>query len=183
VGEDYLASTRPDTGNKPRFIDKLPHNFLYVGAIANALPNARIICLRRDPMDTCLSNFRQLFALASPYHDYSYDLLNTGRYYILFDRLMAHWKQAFPGRVLEVDYETLVDAQEASSRRLLEFCDLTWDDACLHFESNLAPAATASAAQVRAPIYRSALNRWRQYEAHLADLRDLLDKAGIALDP
>ena len=183
LGEDYLASTRPDTGRKPRFIDKLPHNFLYAGAIANALPNAKIICLRRDPMDTCLSNFRQLFALASPYHDYSYDLLDTGRYYILFDRLMAHWKQAFPGRILEVDYETLVDTQEASSRQLLEFCGLPWDDACLHFESNQAPATTASATQVREPIYRSALGRWKQYEAQLAELKALLTAAGIALSP
>jgi len=182
LGEIYLASTRPDTAGKPRFIDKLPHNFLYVGAIANALPNAKIICLRRDPMDTCLSNFRQLFTLASPYHEYSFDLLNTGRYYILFDRLMAHWKQAFPGRILEVDYETLVDAQETSSRQLLEFCGLPWNDACLNFESNQAPASTASAAQVREPIYRNALKRWKHYEAQLGDLRELLDKAGIALD-
>jgi len=183
LGADYLASTRPDTGHKPRFIDKLPHNFLYVGAIANALPNARIICLRRDPMDTCLSNLRQLFAPTSPYHDYSYDLLDIGRYYILFDRLMAHWKQAFPGRILEVDYETLVDSQEASSRQLLEFCGLPWNDACLHFESNQAPAATASAVQVREPIYRDAIKRWKQYEVQLADLQELLSTAGIALDP
>ena len=183
LGESYLASTRPDTGRKPRFVDKLPHNFLYVGAIANALPNAKIICLRRDPMDTCLSNFRQLFALSSPYHAYSFDLLNTGRYYILFDRLMAHWKQTFPGRILEVDYETLVDTQEASSHQLLEFCGLPWNDACLKFESNQAPATTASAAQVREPIYRNAVKRWKQYEAQLNDLRELLHKAGIAFDP
>src|SRR6185437_12344477 len=88
LGEDYLNSTRPDTGLTPRFIDKLPHNFLHVGAIANALPNAKIICLRRNPMDTCLGNFRQLFNLASPYHGYANDLLDIGRYYILFDRLM-----------------------------------------------------------------------------------------------
>ncbi|HEY8682646.1 MAG TPA: sulfotransferase, partial [Rhodanobacter sp.] len=183
LGADYLSSTRPDTGFKPRFIDKLPHNFLYVGAIANALPNARIICLRRDPMDTCLSNFRQLFSHGSPYHDYSYDLLDIGRYYILFDRLMAHWKRTFPGRILEVDYETLVDTQEASSRQLIEFCGLPWNDACLHFESNAAPATTASAVQVREPIYRSALKRWKQYEVQLAGLQKLLGAAGIAPAP
>ncbi|OOG65442.1 sulfotransferase [Rhodanobacter sp. B04] len=183
LGEAYLASTRPDTSHKPRFIDKLPHNFLYLGAIANALPNARIICLRRDPMDTCLSNFRQLFAVTSPNHDYSYDLLDTGRYYILFDRLMAHWKQLFPGRILEVDYETLVDSQEAGSRQLLAFCDLPWNDACLHFEDNQAPATTASAVQVREPIYRRAVQRWKQYETQLTGLRELLESAGIALKP
>jgi len=131
-------------------------------------------------MDTCLSNFRQLFAPASPYHDYSYDLLDTGRYYILFDRLMAHWKREFPGRILEVDYETLVDAQEASSRQLLEFCGLPWNDACLNFESNQAPVSTASAIQVREPIYRSAIKRWKHYEAQLVDLQQLLSNAGIA---
>lgn len=183
LGSDYLASTRPDTGRKPRFVDKQPHNFLHVGAIANALPNARIICLRRDPMDTCLSNFRQVFTPTSPYHGYSYDLLDTGRYYILFDRLMAHWKQAFPGRILEVDYEAVVESQEASSRQLLEYCRLPWDDACLHFESNQAPAATASAVQVRSPVYRTSLRRWKQYEAQLAGLRELLSEAGIALSP
>ncbi|WP_449426726.1 sulfotransferase [Rhodanobacter umsongensis] len=183
LGANYLASTRPNTGHKPRFIDKLPHNFLYAGAIANALPNARIICLRRDPMDTCLSNLRQLFAPASPYHDYSYDLLDIGRYYILFDHLMAHWKQTFPGRILEVNYETLVDAQESGSRQLLKFCGLSWNDACLHFENNKAPASTASAVQVREPIYRSAVRRWKQYEPQLTGLRDLLEGAGIALEP
>jgi tetratricopeptide (TPR) repeat protein len=179
LGADYLASTRPETAVKPRFIDKLPHNFLYVGAIANALPNARIICLRRDPMDTCLSNFRQLFAPDSPYHDYSYDLLDIGRYYILFDRLMAHWKQAFPGRILEIDYEKIVDAQEDCSRGLLDFCGLTWNDACMHFEENAAPVTSASALQVREPIYRNALRRWKKYEAKLDDLQKLLTEAGL----
>jgi Tfp pilus assembly protein PilF len=183
LGEDYLTSTRPDTGHTARFIDKLPHNFLYLGAIANALPNAKIICLRRDPMDTCLSNFRQLFGPASTNHDYSYDLLDTGRYYVLFDRLMAHWKQTFPGRILEVDYEQLVESQEARSREILQFCGLAWDDACLHFEDNQAPATTASAVQVREPIYRGAIQRWKQYETQLNGLRDLLTDAGIALKP
>src|SRR6202042_412562 len=106
------------------FIDKLPHNFLFVGFIANALPNAKIICLRRDPVDTCLSNFRQLLSHTAQYYGYSFDLLDTGRYYALFDRLMAHWKRVFPGRILEVDYEALVDSQEVQSRRLLDFCGL-----------------------------------------------------------
>jgi len=181
LGEDYLSSTRPDTGSKPRFIDKLPHNFLYLGAIANALPNAKIICLRRDPVDTCLSNFRQLFGQTSPFHDYSYDLLDTGRYYVLFDRLMTHWKEQFPERILEVDYETLVESQEASTWQLLQFCNLTWNDACLNFETNEAPATTASAVQVRAPMYRTAMQRWKYYEKEMADLQKLLTASGIEL--
>ena len=181
LGDTYLASTRPATGNSPHFIDKLPHNFLYAGFIASALPNAKIVCLRRDPMDTCLSNFRQLFAPDSPYFDYSFDLLDTGRYFVLFDRLMAHWQEMFPGRILEVDYETLVESQEASSRRLLEFCGLAWNDACMSFENNPSPVATASAVQVRAPIYKSALNRWKKYGPALDPLRGLLIESGITI--
>jgi Flp pilus assembly protein TadD len=181
LGEAYLSSTRPATGHKPHFIDKLPHNFLYAGFIANALPNAKIVCLRRNPMDTCLSNFRQLFAPKSPYFDYSFDLLDTGRYYLLFNRLMAHWQRVFPRRILEMDYETLIDTQEACSRQLLEFCGLAWDDTCMHFENNPTPVATASAVQVRAPIYRSALKRWKKYEQQLGELRRLLSDGGVEI--
>lgn len=182
LGEHYISSTRPLAGHTPHFIDKLPHNFLYAGFIAQALPEAKLICLRRHPMDTCLSNFRQLFAQTSPYYDYSFDLLDTGRYYLLFNRLMAHWQRMFPGRILEIDYETIVDAQEDSSRRLLDFCGLKWDDACLRFEDNQAPVSTASAVQVRSPIYRSALKRWKRYEPQLVELKALLVDAGIAID-
>lgn len=179
LGEKYLASTRPMTECKPRFIDKLPHNFLYLGHIARALPNAKIICLRRNPMDTCLSNFRQLFARNSEFHNYSLDLLDTGRYYLLFDRLMAHWKRVLPGRILEVQYETLVQTQEASTRQLLEHCDLPWHDDCLRFEQNGAPVATASAVQVRSPIYRTSIKYWKKYEVQLTDLHKLLIEAGV----
>ena len=182
LGEIYLSSTRPSTGQKPRFIDKLPHNFLYAGFIAKALPNAKIICLRRDPLDTCLSNFRQLLSADSAYFGYSFDLLDTGRYYVLFDRLMAHWQRTFPGRILEIQYETLVDTQESTSRRLLEFCGLPWNDACMRFEENQGAVATASAVQVRAPIYRNALKRWKNYEPQLGELQALLRDAGIPLE-
>ncbi|HTD29549.1 MAG TPA: sulfotransferase, partial [Xanthomonadaceae bacterium] len=164
---------------KPRFIDKLPHNFLYLGFITNALPNAKIICLRRNPLDTCLSNFREVFTPGSEFHNYSLDLLDTGRYYVLFDRLMAHWKRVFPGRILELQYETLVDTQEASTRQLLMHCELPWNNACLRFDRNEAPATTASSVQVRAPIHRDAIGRWKKYEAQLTALRDLLTGAGI----
>jgi tetratricopeptide (TPR) repeat protein len=183
LGEIYLSSTRPATGQRPRFIDKLPHNFLYAGFIARAMPHAKIVCLRRDPMDTCLSNFRQLFAMNSPFFDYSFDLLDTGRYYVLFDRLMAFWQRVLPGRILEIDYETLVDSQESISRQLLEFCDLPWNDACLRFEENPSPVATASSVQVREPLYRSAMKRWKKYGSKLDELRDLLALSDIDLKP
>src|SRR4030095_15969990 len=109
LGEAYLQSTRPRTGHTAHFIDKMPLNFFYAGLIHRALPNARIICLRRNPLDTCLSNFRQLFATRFSYYNYAYDLLDTGRYYIEFDRLIAHWRRALPPDCfIEVQYETLV---------------------------------------------------------------------------
>ena len=179
LGENYLLSTRPATGKTPRFVDKLPHNFLYAGYIANALPNARIICIRRHPIETCLSNFRQTFSPESPYYDYSYNLLDTGRYYVLFDRLMAHWKATFPDRIAEIRYESLVEAQEATTRTVLEHCGLSWNPACLRFQENLSPVATASAAQVREPMYRSALCRRKHYQSELAELESLLISEGI----
>lgn len=182
VGRTYIESTRPLTGKSPRFTDKLPHNFLYAGYIANALPQARLVLVRRNPMDTCLGNFRQLFAPGSPNYDYSYDLLDTGRYYLKFDRLMAFWRESLPGRILEVRYEDVVEAQEATTRRLLDFCGLPWNDACLQFERNQAPVATASAVQVREPIHRRRLRRWKQFEPQLGELRALLEAGGIDVD-
>jgi tetratricopeptide (TPR) repeat protein len=181
LGAHYLDSTRPMTAMKPRFTDKRPHNFLHLGFIARALPRARIICLQRDPMDTCLSNFREAFNPASPSHRYAFDLLDIGRYYLQFRRLMAHWKRVLPGRLLEIDYETVVAGQEASSRKLLAHCDLPWNDSCLRFEENAAPTATASSLQVRSPIYRTSMQRWRKYEKELEPLRRLLEEAGVAI--
>lgn len=181
LGRDYLASTRPVTAVKPKFIDKLPQNFFYAGYIANALPTATMICVRRDPMDTCLGNFRQMFAQMSPYYDYSLDILDIGRYYILFDRLMAHWERLLPGRILTVRYETLVCEQDACTRQLVDACGLAWNDACLRFDRNPAPVATASALQVRHPMSRDSVKRWKRYESQLEPLRRLLEGAGIAI--
>lgn len=178
LGDGYVASTRPGTGHTAHFVDKLPHNFLYAGFIAHALPRAKIICLRREATDTCLGNFRQLFAQTSPYYDYSFDLLDTGRYYLLFDRLMAHWQRVLPGRILEVGYEELVESQESVTARVLEFCNLPWEKACLHFERNRAPVATASAVQVREGINRKSIQRWKHYGDQMSELRALLARGG-----
>lgn len=182
LGRAYVASTRPGTGGTPHFVDKLPHNFLYAGFIARALPNAPIICLRRDPVDTCLSNFRQLFAPGNPYYGYSYDLLDTGRYYQRFDRLVRHWQQLLPGRILEVDYEMLIADQEGQTRRLLAFCGLPWDDACLRFEDNAAPVATASVVQVREGLHRRSSGRWKHYSSELEGLRSMLREGGLSVE-
>ncbi len=182
LGRAYVESTRPGTGHTPHFVDKLPQNFLFAGFIALALGHAKLICMRRNPMDTCLSNFRQLFALESPVFDYSYDLLDIGRYYLQFDRLMRYWQQKFPGRIVELQYEQLVGAQEDSTRALLDSCGLPWDPACLAFESNAAPVATASAAQVRSRMNRDSMHRWKRYGPQLGELRKLLEDGGIRID-
>ncbi len=174
LGHRYLDLSRSAAGSTPRFVDKLPHNFLYIGHIARALPNAKIICLRRDPMDTCLGNFRQLFELATPNYDYSFDLLDIGRYYQMFDGLMAHWQSRLPGRIHELRYEDLVHDQEAATRDLLAFCDLPWDAACLAFDRNDAPVATASVAQVREPLTSRYIGRWRRYGADVDALAAML---------
>jgi tetratricopeptide (TPR) repeat protein len=180
LGEAYVESTRPRTGHAPRFIDKMPLNFFYAGLIQRALPNAKIICLRRHPLDACLSNYRQLFATQFSYYDYSYDLLDTGRYYVEFDALARHWRAAMAATsYTEVRYEEVVEHTEREARRLVAFCGLDWDPACLQFERNTAPVATASAVQVRQPIYRTAMERWRKYEKEIEPLRRLLADAGV----
>jgi tetratricopeptide (TPR) repeat protein len=180
VGAAYVDSTRPRTGHTPRFIDKMPLNFLYAALIHRALPNAKIICLRRNALDACLSNYRQLFSTAFAYYDYAFDLLETGRYYVRFDALARLWRDVIPeSSYTEVRYEDVVEHTEREARRLLAFCGLSWDPKCLEFASNATPVATASSVQVRQPIYRTAVERWRHYEAEVEPLRRLLSDAGV----
>jgi tetratricopeptide (TPR) repeat protein len=179
LGEAYIASTRPRTGHRRHFIDKMPLNFFYAALIHRALPHSKIICLRRNALDSCLSNYRQLLTTAFSYYDYAYDLLDTGRFYLLFDDLARHWRATITTNYTEVRYEDVVEHTEREARRLVEFCDLPWDPACLEFERNSAPVATPSAVQVRQPIYRTAVERWRKYETELAPLHALLNDAGV----
>jgi tetratricopeptide (TPR) repeat protein len=179
LGSAYLESTRPRTGHTPRFIDKLPLNFLYLGLIRAALPNAKLICLRRDPMDTCLSNYRQLFATNFKHYHYNLDLLDCGRYYIEFDRLMRHWREVMPGAVFELRYEALVENPQDTARALLAHCGLPWEEQCLNFHQQPGSVATASAVQVRQPIYASSVDRWRSYGEALQPLYELLRSAGL----
>jgi hypothetical protein len=181
LGQLYMDNAAPYRKSARRFVDKLPLNFLYVGYIARALPDAKIVCLRRHPLDTVWSNYRHLFATNFSYYSYSYDLLDTAAYYVMFDRLMRFWQERFPGRVLEVQYEMLVEDQEAQTRRLLAHCDLPWDERCLNFHHNDAAVATPSATQVRQPMYRSALGRWRHYERYLEPARRYFVEHGIEI--
>ena len=178
----YTELTRRFAGDAACLVDKLPVNFLYTGLLLRSFPDAHIICLRRNALDTCLSNFRQLFALDNPFYGYAFDLLDTGRYYLLFNQLMAHWQRQFPGRILEVHYEAIVNDQEGQSRALIERCGLPWEVSCLTFERNSAPVATASSAQVREPLYSSSVARWQRYDRHLGPLKTLLRAGGIAPD-
>lgn len=182
LGAAYVESTRPVTGEKPRFIDKAPINYLLAGLIHRALPNARIICLMRDPMDACLSLYKQMFASEHPYYDFAYRLENVARAYALFRRVAEHWRRSLPpDRYLEVSYEDIVDDLDGEARRMIAFCGLPWDDRCLSFHKNASAIATPSAAQVRQPIYRSALGRWRAYGALMAPAREALAREGIGV--
>jgi len=182
IGRDYLvraAHHRRDPSR--RFVDKFPGNFFYAGFAARALPNAAIVCLRRHPMDTVLANFRNLFAIGSRYYDYSYDLIDIAAYYARFDRLIAFWREVLPGRILELSYEAVVEDQEGETRRLLTHCGLEWSDRCLDFHAHAGAVSTPSAAQVRRPIYRDSIARWRAHEAALAPVQAFFEAQGIAI--
>ncbi|CAN5399006.1 hypothetical protein BH10PSE2_BH10PSE2_13370 [soil metagenome] len=186
LGRRYLATLarQPQGGNGDgRLIDKMPLNVFYAGLIHEAMPNARILCLRRHPVDSALANYRQLFATDFPYYDYALDMADAGRYYALFDDLAAHWRETLPAdRYTEVHYEAVVADLESEARRLIAFVGLDWDPACLEFHDNAAPVATASSVQVRSPIYSSSVGRWRRYGEAIRPLLDVLDQAGIAYD-
>lgn len=178
LGLDYSA--RLAAHAEGRVVDKTPANFLYLGLIARALPHARIVYMRRQPMDVCYAMYKTLFRMAYPY---SYDLGDLARYWLAFDALMRHWQDSLPaGRMLTVDYEQLVAAPEPTIRGLLDHVGMPWQDACLSFERNPLPSLTASAAQVRRPIYHSSVGLWRRYATGLAPLANLLQQAGVAID-
>ncbi|MCJ2179696.1 tetratricopeptide repeat-containing sulfotransferase family protein [Novosphingobium album (ex Hu et al. 2023)] len=183
IGDAYMARAdhqRPK--GTPRFVDKLPANFLYIGHIVRSLPHARIVCLRRNPMDTVWSNYKNLFASQSAYYAYSYDLMDTARYYQRFDGLMALWERLCPGRVLQLGYEALVHDQETETRRLLDHCGLFWDPACLAFHENRAAVATPSAAQVRRKLNSEGIGRWKTHEDGMAGVRAFFEAEGIPVD-
>jgi len=171
LGRSYIEQTRQYRGSRLHFIDKNPNNFASIGLLSLALPNAKFINTRRHPLDTCLSCYKQLFAKGQPF---TYDLLEIGEYYLQYDRLMAHWHAVLPGRVLDVQYEDVVADQEGQTRRLLEFCGLPWEDACLRYYATQRAIRTASSEQVRRPIYTDSIGVWRHYVHELAPLIEVL---------
>jgi tetratricopeptide (TPR) repeat protein len=171
LGESYLERTRRHRQGLPFFTDKNPNNFPSVGLIHLMLPNAKIIDARRHPLDSCFGSFKQHFAHGQTF---SYDLVEIGEYFLEYRRMLRHWQDVLPGKVLEVRYEDMVSDQEAQTRRLLAHCGLPWEEACLRFYDTERPVRTASSEQVRQPIYSSSVNHWRHFRAELAPLIEIL---------
>ncbi|MDX1381633.1 MAG: sulfotransferase, partial [Xanthomonadales bacterium] len=179
LGRRYLEATRGYGLDAPSLLDKTPLNFLYLGLIRLALPSASVVHLRRHPLDSVFAMYKTLFRMGYPF---SYDLDDLAQYYLAYRRLMAHWREVCPGALHDLDYEALVTDPEPNARALLAHCGLDWNDRCLAFHRNPAPAATASAAQVRQPIYTSSVGRWKVHAERLAPVAEKLHAAGIDVD-
>nr|MEA2797105.1 hypothetical protein [Phenylobacterium sp.] len=180
IGARYLTEVTGLRAGKERVVNKLLGNFVCLGLIHLALPQARIVHARRNAIDTCLSRFSKIFV---PGQAYSYDLGELGRYHRAYERLMAHWREVLPpGTMIDVDYEAVVADLDAEARRMVAFCGLEWDDACLAFHRTQRPVITPSKSQVRQPIYSTAVGRWRPYEEMLRPLLEALG-AGSAAGP
>ena len=176
VGRRYLAAVRDLAGGQRYTIDKLPFNFRYCGLIHQALPKAAIVHLARDPMDTCYAVFKTLFINA--YH-FSYKLEEIAEYYIAYRETMDHWHAVMPGVILDLRYEDLVSDPQGQSRRLLQHCGLPWEDQVLDFHRSPKASTTASAMQVRKPIYQSSVQKWRNFTRELQPVLQRLAEAGL----
>ena len=175
LGQDYLNFAQIHrTEGKPVFIDKMPNNFPTIGLLHLILPNAKIIDARRYPLDSCLSCYRQLFARGQTF---TYDLTDIGEYFLQYQRMMDHWHEVLPGRCLTVQYEEVVTDFENQVRRLLDYCELPFEESCINFHETERPVRTASSEQVRQPVYTKSVNFWRNHEANLGELIEVLEPA------
>lgn len=176
LGQLFMDTTQSVRGDKPRFVDKLPLNYLYAPLIAAALPNAKIIHVTRDPMDSCFSSFKQLFAEAY-YH--SYEQGEMARHHVRYRKLMAHYKEVLGDRMHTVAYEDVVADTEGEARDLINFLELEWQDASLSFHKQKTAVTTASAAQVREKTHSRSVGRWMRYESELAQMKAIIDEAKV----
>jgi tetratricopeptide (TPR) repeat protein len=176
MGERYLADTRAYRTDRPFFIDKMPNNFRHVGLIHLMLPNAKIIDARREPMACCFSNLKQLFATGQ---EFTYSAEDIARYYRTYLDVMRHWDAVLPGRVLRVQHEDVVADLEGSVRRILDYCALPFEDACVQFHKTKRSVRTPSSEQVRQPIFRDSLEQWKNFEPWLGPLQRALGDALI----
>ena len=172
MGIDYIERSRRHRGEAPFFTDKNPNNFVHLGLLHLILPNAKIINARRHPLDSCFGSYKQLFAAGQPF---TYDLVELGEYYLQYQRLMDHWHEVLPGKVLDVHYEEVVADLEGCVRRILDHCGLEFEDSCLRFHETERSVKSASSEQVRKPLYSSSVNLWRRYEKHLGPLIETLE--------
>ncbi|MEM6302124.1 MAG: sulfotransferase [Pseudomonadota bacterium] len=179
LGDAYLETTKKFQGETNRFVDKLPPNYLYIPLILKALPNAKIVHLRRGPMDACFASFKQLFADAYPH---SYDQGEMARHHARYFKLMQTWRDRFPGRLFDISYEKTAADIEPNARALIEYLELPWEDACLDFYKQDTAVTTASAVQVRQPAHTRSVGRWRRYETQLTPMRQTLEAQGLPLD-
>jgi tetratricopeptide (TPR) repeat protein len=179
IAKEYLARAGSRRGTKPRFIDKQPANFFYAPLIFRAFPQARVLHLTRHPLAACYAIFKTRFQGAFPF---AYDLTELGQFYLGYRWLMSHWHQILPGRIMDVAYEDVITDQEGATRRILDYLELPFEPACLDFHLNPASTTTASAIQVRKPIYSSSIDLWRQYAGELEPLAKILRDGGVAID-
>lgn len=179
LGALYLETTQRMHGDKPYFVDKLPQNYLMIPLILQALPQARIVHLTRDPLDACFASFKQLFADA---YLHSYDQREMARHHARYRRLMQTWHERWPGRIHDISYERTVSDLESSVRALLDYLGLPFEEACLRPHEHGAAVSTASAVQVREPVHARSVGRWRRYAQQLAPMRDELAREGIVIE-
>lgn len=170
-GRQYAKKLRAHSPESRFITDKMPHNFLHLGLFARAIPGIRLVHCMRNPLDTCLSIFFHNF---NANHPYASDLANLGRYYRSYERLMDHWRETLGDKLLDIRYEDLLSNQESTTRGLLDYCGLPWNDNCLEFHKTRRAVSTPSYDQVRRPIYTSSKERWKNYEKHLSPLIDAL---------
>jgi tetratricopeptide (TPR) repeat protein len=177
LGRDYIENTRIHRAGAPRFTDKMPNNFRHIGLIKLILPNARIIDARRHPMACCFSGFKQLFAEGQ---EFTYGLEEIGHYYRNYVALMDHWDRVLPGQILRVNYEDVVPDLDGQVRRILDYCGLPFEQACIDFHATERAVRTASSEQVRQPIFDAGVAQWKKFEPHLDPLKSALGKDILA---
>lgn len=176
IANGYLDAIDYRLGEKPFFIEKFPENILYLGFIAQAFPHAGIVLQKRNPMDNCFAMYKQ------SYFRYAYSLGDLGSYYVAWHRLYRHWRELLSERLIEIEYEAMVDDQESETRKLLDALGLEFEEACLSFEKNVTASNTASTVQIREKIHSRSVHRWKHFEAHLQPLKRHLHEAGIDVD-
>lgn len=179
LGKAYMEMLGYRLPDEPFFIDKLPFNILYLGFIIKAFPGAKIVRMKRNPLDSCFAMYKQVFTWA---YKFSYDLDLLGRYYVAHNRLVEHWQETLGDRFIELEYESLVAGQENHTRILLDRLGLEFEEACLNFDKNKSATTTASSVQVREKIHARSVNRWKNYERQLQPLKDYLENAGIVVE-